>query len=438
MAGGIWIEQNKVRAGAYINVQTNGLVKEGVSNVGVIALPMQLGFAPENEVIAIEKSDNIREKLGYELTAPELKLLREAFKRVNKVLVYRINLGGEKATAEICEGVTATARYTGTLGNTIIISIKANLKDIEKFDVVTYLNSALVDKQTVATTEELQDNAYVQFTGEGVLATNAGATLQNGTDGTVEVRNYTEMLDALSVQDFNALAVPTKDETVKEACVGWARRMRDTEGKYIQVVVSELTADDEAVIDVLNGVILKDGTTIEPHEATVWVAAASAGAGVKSSNTYTTYEGAVDVTTRYTNSKIIEALQAGQYLFTPIRGRVVVEQDINSLTTFTDAKNQWFAKNRVLRTLDDIANNTKREFEDNFIGKVQNNQDGRELFKINRINYFNNLQALGAIEEFQAEDIEVLAGKMKDSIVVNVAVKPVDAMEKLYMTVEVQ
>ena len=45
---------------------------------------------------------------------------------------------------------------------------------------------------------------------------------------------------------------------------------------------------------------------------------------------------------------------------------------------------------------------------------------------------------MGAITEFNsATDIEVLAGNEIDSVVVNLAVKPVDSMEKLYMTVKI-
>lgn len=91
----------------------------------------------------------------------------------------------------------------------------------------------------------------------------------------------------------------------------------------------------------------------------------------------------------------------------------------------------------MLRCLDDIANNSKKAFEDNFIGQINNDQDGRELFKADRINYFNALQGAGAITGFSADDLEISAGIEKDSIVLNVQVQPVDAMEKLYMTVEV-
>lgn len=187
-----------------------------------------------------------------------------------------------------------------------------------------------------------------------------------------------------------------------------------------------------------NGVVLSDGTKITPEQATAWVAGASAAAGIDKSLTYDSYDGAVDVTERYLNSEIEAALDNGEFIFVEKRGKVIVEQDINSLHTFSAEKDKSFSKNRVLRVLDDIANNTKRAFEDYFIGKVDNNVDGRELFKANRITYLNELQVAGAIQNFKADDVVVEPGIEKDSIIMNFNVQPVDALEKLYLKVVVQ
>ena len=168
------------------------------------------------------------------------------------------------------------------------------------------------------------------------------------------------------------------------------------------------------------------------------MAGASAAAGVAGSLTYATYDNAVDANPRLTNTETIDALQAGKFVFTEKRGSAVVEQDINSLHSFTASKGADFRKNRVLRVLDDIANSSKKTFEDNYIGKVSNNLDGRELFKANRIAYFDTLVAQDAIDAFKPDDIKVLVGNEKDSIYLEVAVKPLDAMEKLYMLVVVQ
>ena len=119
-------------------------------------------------------------------------------------------------------------------------------------------------------------------------------------------------------------------------------------------------------------------------------------------------------------------------------GSIIIEQDINTLTSFDSDKSQTFSKNRVIRTLDAIATDIKAIFVNSYLGKVDNSTDGRGLFKATLIDYVNSLQQIGAIEAFDSqEDIEVKQGENNDELVVTLMVKPVDSMEKLYMTVVV-
>lgn len=433
MAGGTWTTQNKVRPGAYINVRSSGGLGPADSVSGVTALPIALDFGPENEVVTVTSSSDLT-AFGYDLTDPQLLLLREALKQAATVLVYRVGSGGRAAATE--GDLSITALSGGTRGNAISVVSKENVNVTDAYDVETYLAGRLVDRQTAKTIEELSANRVVNFVGSGEL-TAFSVVLENGSNTPATANDYMTFFSKIQVFEFNTLALPVQDEVIKTAGVSFINRMRNEEGKKCQLVVAGHAANNEAVINVKNGVILLDGTRITAEQATAWVAGASASAGVATSLTYKKYDGAIDVTQRFLNTEIIEALQNGEFVFTEQRGEVVIEQDINSLTSFTADKSKDFSKNRVLRCLDDIANNSKKAFEDNFIGQINNDQDGRELYKADRINYFNGLQGAGAITNFSADDIEISAGNEKDSIVLNVQVQPVDAMEKLYMTVEV-
>jgi len=433
MAGGTWTTQNKVRPGAYVNVRSNGNVGTSDSITGVVALPLALDFGPEGEVIEINVSSDLT-RFGYDLTHEKLLLLREALKQAATVLLYRVGSGGKAAAVE--GSLSVTALYGGTRGNDISVISKENVNITGAFDVETYLEGRLIDSQTAKTIGELSNNRLVSFTGEGDL-TAFSIVLENGSNTAATANDYMTFFSKIQVYDFNTIALPVKDEVTKAAGASFINRMRNEEGKKCQLVVAGYAANSEAVINIKNGVVLSDGTLISPEQATAWVAGASAAAGVATSLTYKAYDGATDVTQRYLNSEIITSLQNGEFVFTEKRGSAVVEQDINSLRSFTTEKSRDFAKNRILRVLDDIANNSKKTFEDNFIGKVNADQDGRELFKADRISYFNSLQGAGAITNFSADDVVVEAGNDKDSIVLNVQVQPVDAMEKLYMTVQV-
>ena len=430
MAGGNFTTQNKVRPGAYINFQAE--VSTGTSDAvgGVVTLPLEVDFGPSG-VVAISAETDLT-AFGYGLGDKPLQPLREVLKNANTVLVFRIG-GGSEATGT-GQGLTATAKYAGERGNAIHVVIETQANGATKVDTV--LAGKIVDSQNVASGADLKDNQLVTFTATEAL-TDGTIQLSGGANSTGTGADYAAYFEAIQVYDYNVMALPVADSETKALAAGFTRRLREQEGKKVQVVLGNYDgADYEGVINVANGVVL-NGEVLTPEQTTAWVAGASAAAGVANSLTYTPYQGATDASPRFTNVETIEQIQKGNIVFTEKRGQAVIEQDINTLVSYSAEKNQDFAKNRVLRVLDNIANNTKITFEDNYIGQVNNDVDGRELFKADRIAYFDSLVAAGAIEAFEADDIQVLAGNAKDSIVVNVAVTPIDAMEKLYMTVEV-
>ena len=114
---------------------------------------------------------------------------------------------------------------------------------------------------------------------------------------------------------------------------------------------------------------------------------------------------------------------------------MTVVYDINSLTTVTAEKGKMFTKNRVIRTIDNIANDIATIFESNYVGKVNNNADGRSLLKAALVDYFVTLQNMGAVQNFETDDITVKAGNDSDAVVVDAFVQPVDSVEKIYITV---
>ena len=92
----------------------------------------------------------------------------------------------------------------------------------------------------------------------------------------------------------------------------------------------------------------------------------------------------------------------------------------------------------MVRCLDEIGNTTALVFNRNYAGKVDNDSVGRNQYKTELISMFDSLQGIRAIQNFDgASDITVLPGESVDAVVVDVTVQPVDSMEKLYMTVNV-
>ena len=124
-------------------------------------------------------------------------------------------------------------------------------------------------------------------------------------------------------------------------------------------------------------------------------------------------------------------------VLTPRTDRVIIEQDQNSLVSFTPEKTRVFAKNRTLRVLDQLARDIQDIFERYYLGKATNNADGRRLYQGELLSYLRQLAEMSAIEEPENTDVTVSPGEDADTVVVEMLVQPVDSMEKLYLTVTV-
>lgn len=441
IGGGTFTVQNKILPGAYINfVALGSVAKMGAR--GVAALPLELNWGPENKVFSMYAEDFNKTSMnvfGYDPTAPALLLVREAMKRARTLLIYRVNSGGVKASAEV-GGMDVTAAWGGTRGNAISVAILTNADDATKVDVVTYLDGMAVDSQTVVKASGsagLKANDFVTFGSASALEVDVATPLTGGTNGTVNGAAHAAAANGFEVETFNVIGYPGTDETIKALYAAFVKRLRDDEGKKIVVVLYQYKGDHMGLIDVKNGVTLADGTVVSGEKAVAWVAGASAGAEVNESLTNTAYDGAVDVDFKYTKSQFEAAIQAGEFVFYADYGKARVLTDINSLTTFGQGVSEDWTSNRVIRVLDGWANDVARIFGESYIGLVTNSDTGRQLFKADLVALALQYQAIDAISDFASEDINVQQGNGKRDVAVDCAMKPNDSMEKLYMTVAV-
>lgn len=243
-------------------------------------------------------------------------------------------------------------------------------------------------------------------------------------------------LSMLKTVEFDVICYPYTNDANKQSIVKWIKSMRDDEGRKIQAVLENCLADSEAVINVVQGIKLSDGTVLTAAQTTAWVSGITAGAYINKSNTNQKYIGAVDVVPKMTKSEMETAIEAGKFVFkTDSIGNVYSVYDINSFTTFTSEKGKMFRKNRVIRVIDGINNDIVSIFESNYVGKEDNNAEGRSKFRAVLVDYFKELQRLNAVQNFDTEDVKVLPGIEKDAIIINCNIQPVDSVEKIYMKV---
>ena len=441
MSGGIWLSQNKVRPGAYINFKAVPKNLMTVGDRGIVAMGLPLSWGAEGKLIEVLSTDLIdgasKKLVGFTAFDADSKLLAGALNYCYKALVYRMDTGGDKATATIGD-LVVTAKYAGTFGNKISVAIVA---DNTLFNIITYVDGAVVDTQKVATIDELESNDYVDFSGEGDLTANAGTFLEGGTNGTVtDSTAYPAMFSLLKMSKWQVFALFSSENTIKANTVTFIRQMREDEGRYVQAVISNYaTADYDGIINSVSSVMIGD-VTFSITDFVAIVAGMTAGADINESNTAKVVRDAIKILNPMTDTEIKAGLNAGQFIISESSsGKIKVEKDINSLHTFTSEKPYDYPKNRVIRTLDEIGTTTKITWEDSYMGKASNNPNGRAIFKADLMKYGTELERLEAIQNFDGvADIIVAKGEAIDAVVADWYIQPVDAMEKLYLNVNLR
>lgn len=431
LGGGVWLTQNKVIPGSYINFISAARASVNLSDRGYAAMPLILDWGPDDEVFTVEVADFQKESLkifGYDYTSDKIKGLRDLFKNIKTLYAYKLNKGVKASNAY------ATAKCSGIRGNNITIVIEANVDDPSKFDVTTLFDGNEVDIQTVAAATELITNDYVDFKANAILTATAGAPMIGGTNGEVTGTNYQTFLDKIESYSYNTLGCLSTEDAIKDLFAQFTKRLRDDMGVKFQTVLYNHKADYEGVINLKNKVT--DEGELE-SSLVYWTTGASAGCAVNKSNTNKTYDGDFTVFVDYKQSELEKAIKAGEFTFHKVGDEVRVLTDIDSFVSITKDKNEDFQSNQVIRVLDQIANDIAVLFNKQYIGKVQNNEAGRIAFWNDLVAYNKELERIQALENVIADDIKVQKGSDKKSVLVNNPITPVCAMEKLYMTVVV-
>lgn len=448
LGGGTWMFQNKKLPGTYINFVSKVRAKADIADRGYGTMPLELDWGPEDEVFAVTAEDFQKSSMkyfGYDYTSDKLMGLRDLFKNLKTGYFYRVNNGAVKAKCAI-----ATAKYGGLRGNDLTIVISANVDDPAKFDVVTYITAdgskTAVDKQTAITGwADITDNDYVTFIRNESMVATAGTPLAGGTNGEdITGVQYQTYLDKIEPYYFNTLGYPGTDSTIQDLFIQFVKRMRDSVGAKFQIVLyGKSGADYEGVISIKNRI--KD-TGYSPASLVYWLTGAEASCEINASCTNKTYDGEFSVDTSYKQTELIKAIEDGMLMFhgvsDPVSGDVIgkinVLRDINTFTSFTKQKNEDFSANQVIRVLDQIAIDVARMFNKTYLGKEQNDADGRVALWGDIVALHKEYQRVRAIQNFKPEDVPIpTQGDSKESVLSEYQVQPTMCMEKLYMNVVV-
>ncbi|EGT4779220.1 TPA: phage tail sheath family protein, partial [Clostridioides difficile] len=427
------VTQNKILPGSYINFISAKRATSSLSDRGIVAIPLELDWGIDEDVFQVTSDDFEKYSVkyfGYDYTHEKLKGLRDLFKNIRLGYFYKLNKG-VKASCTI-----ATAKYSGIRGNDLKVTVTTNIDDNAKFDVVTLLDNKKVDTQIAKVITDLQDNDYITWKKDATLEASAGLVFTGGTNGeAVTGAEYQAFLDKIESYSFNALGCLATTTEIKSLFVEFTKRMRDKVGaKFQTVLYKKSDADYEGVVSVENKI--KDIGLVE-SSLIYWAAGVIAGCDINKSNTNKKYDGEFDVDVNYTQIQLEEALKTGKFIFHKVGDEVHVLEDINTFVSFTDDKNDDFSSNQSVRVLDQIANDIATLFNEKYLGKVPNDKAGRISFWNDVVKHHKELENIRAIEDFKTDDVSVELGNDKKTVIVSDAVKVINAMSKLYMTVSV-
>jgi hypothetical protein len=347
LGGGVFVTQNKVLPGSYINIVNGSSASSNVSDRGVVAIALPIGKAV-GKVIEVTQSDFVRSAkdiLGKEYNSADLIALREIFKHANKVYVYDLGNGEDVKTAD-------------------------------------------------------------------------------------------DVIKTLDAYEFNVLCAYTNDATAISTYITAVKNWRDNIGKKVQVVVYDATTPKHE--GVINVVSKPSGDNAVDYSLVAWVAGAEAGCKINESCTNMLYDGEYTIDTNKTQTDLETCIKNGQIAFHLVYGDVRLLEDVNSLTETTTDKGEDFKYNQTIRVVDQIANDIAKMFNTKYLGKIPNNESGRVSLWGDIVAHHRKLEAMNAIEYFDATLLTVTQGDTKKSVVVNDVITVTNAMSQLYMTVVIQ
>ncbi len=430
LGGGTFIKQDKVLPGSYVNTVSASRAPSMLSERGVAAMPVVLDWGIEGEVfeVNIEKVEKDSLKIfGYDLSNKKLKGLRDLFRNIKTAYLYRLNTG-EKA-----KNTLATAKCSGIRGNDIKIVVAANVDDETKFDVKTLVDNAKVDEQIVTNINELTSNSFVDWISSATLELTAGTPLSGGTNGEVTGVEYQDFLKKIDTYAFNTLGTTSTDKSVQDLFMAFTYRLREEVGvKFQTVLYRRNDADYEGVISVENKVLDKEW---EESSLVYWLTGKSAGCEINDSNLNKTYDGEFEVDVSFDQEELKDALLSGKFIFHREGEEIKTSKDINTLVTYTKNKNEDFSYNQTVRVFDQEAIDVSKIYNTKYVGAKGKISSLVTAYWNDLVDLNKEYDKKSAIENFNAQDVVVEQGEDKRSMVASVAIQPVNAPEKLYMTI---
>ena len=209
LGGGVFVTQNKVLPGSYINIVSASKATATVGERGIVAIPLALGKAP-GKVITITRQEFIKDSknlLGVEFGSDEAKPLRELFAHAVKAYIYDMDnahTASEAVAAFEPYDFNILAAYTGESEDATqyITAVKSWRDDMgKKCQVVVYNQTnpdyeGVINVKSTVSDEGADAFALVAW----VAGAEAGANVNESCTNMLYDGEYTVVTDKTQTQ----------------------------------------------------------------------------------------------------------------------------------------------------------------------------------------------------------------------------------------------
>lgn len=215
----------KNRPGVYQRHTNVGFTKVNAATDGICAIPIQAAWGPLGKVLKNVSKADLHSNYGTGTygtgyTVPAASAMFDG--GASAVYTYRLGTGGTKATLELTDGLTATAKYPGTMP--ISVAVQAKLGDASRKQFLVYVGSTQMEiwefdadgktegANLIAATA---NSKYIDVTGEAATVPDkavASGALEGGTNPTVTNEDYSKAFAALEPYYYNTIALDVNDD----------------------------------------------------------------------------------------------------------------------------------------------------------------------------------------------------------------------------------
>jgi hypothetical protein len=477
MAGGTWSPtEGKTRPGFYMNFIAAALagIKPGAR--GVVACPVKAEWGPLKTFVEVTSEAELTAAFGSKAVSTT------AWDTIRMALLggAKTVLGYRLADGDAAKGTLTLKDTTGAGAVDVLrldtkyesardfrITTRTNPVDSSKQDVVLYEGTTILRTFTFTSGTGGTDNAVAAINGDtgnkwavatklaagnGILAALTSQPLTGGDNGTAAVVNqdYTDALPFFEARPFNLFTLDgMTDSALQSSVVAWVKRLRE-EGKGIIAILGGTSVADadptlgnarsalfnhEGVVNVITSVVM-DGVTYTSAQVAPFIAGLIGGQKLSESITYAVCPFS-DVSPRLTHNQIVAALQAGSLVIVHDGEKVKVEQGINSLSSLSQGQNDQWKKIRAIRVMDSINADLLKAASDNYIGKVNNNDEGKVAL-INACKRYMQTLFLGGLVEtdyvVQLDPAYHPSLALPDEVYIRWDARICDNMEKIFGT----